>query len=162
MAAEWQELRDHAWRYFTLHADQRLKTFNFYLIVATVLLGGGLTALKDNVLPQPGAALAFYSLAVLSFVFWKLDQRNRELVKHGEAALLFIEARLPAPLAEDAPELRIFAHEAETTADARRKQSWWRLWSRPMSYSDCFGMVFGTVATIGLTLGTTAAIQAFR
>jgi hypothetical protein len=68
--------REYTWAYFALHADQRIKTFNFFHIVAGLLAGGITTLLKgggDARWISPFGAL----LTILSFVFWKLDNRNK-------------------------------------------------------------------------------------
>lgn len=31
------EIHDYVWKYFQIHADQRLKTFNFYMILCTLI-----------------------------------------------------------------------------------------------------------------------------
>jgi drug/metabolite transporter (DMT)-like permease len=63
------ETREYVWRYFSLHADQRLKTFHFYLILVTVVLGGALTFLKDAKTPPAVAAPVSILLPVLSLFF---------------------------------------------------------------------------------------------
>src|SRR5438270_10748833 len=85
-----EELRDQAWKYFSLHADQRLKAFNFYLILCTVVAGGILAVMKDIKDPRIVIPLSLL-LPFLSFVFWKLDTRNRQLIDHGQNALMFFE-----------------------------------------------------------------------
>lgn len=81
-----KELREYAWNYFSLHAEQRLKTFHFFVILSTVITGAVLTIIKDFKNVEYAAPLAFL-LPIFSFVFWKLDLRNKELIKHGENAL---------------------------------------------------------------------------
>jgi hypothetical protein len=85
-----EELRDQAWKYFALHADQRLKAFNFYLILCTVIAGGLLTLIKDARDPRIAILVALL-LPSLSLVFWKLDTRNRQLIDHSQEALMFFE-----------------------------------------------------------------------
>src|SRR5438128_12537956 len=65
------EAREYAWRYFSLHADQRLKTFNFYLILVTVILSGVLAFVKDAKVPLLAAIPVILLLPLLSFVFYK-------------------------------------------------------------------------------------------
>jgi hypothetical protein len=84
------ELRDYAWKYFSTHADQRLKSFNFFLTLYTFAFGGLILLVKDAHSPLLGA-LAGVLLSFLAFIFWKLDVRNRELIAYGEAALKHLE-----------------------------------------------------------------------
>lgn len=155
------ELRKYAWEYFSLHADQRLRSFNFFLILAAILAGGSLTALNDDLFSRLAPAIGFYALVLCSFVFWKLDQRTRELIHHGEAALKVIEARLFRSEPKDKSQriLSIFTNEEETTAAARKGQSWWMPWSRSLSYSDCFRLVFAAVGIAGAILGTLTVLD---
>src|SRR5258708_18441824 len=84
--------REYTWSYFALHADQRIKTFNFFLIVAGLLAGGITTLLKDNGyarLVSPFGVL----LTIFSFVFWKLDYRNKQLVKNAEEAIKYLDSQ---------------------------------------------------------------------
>ena len=36
---ELRDARSYAWDYFALHADQRMKLFNFFLVLAGLILG---------------------------------------------------------------------------------------------------------------------------
>lgn len=148
------ELREHAWKYFALHSDQRLRTFNFFLILAAVVLGGLLTYLKDANIPQ-FAAVGGFLLTFMSFIFWKLDCRNRELIRHSENALKTIEADLPEGMVADA--LKLFSQEERATNQLKAAQrlswhpmTWWRV---HYSYSACFGLVFLCFALLGLAIG---------
>ena len=70
-------LRQQAWDYFALHAQQRLTTVNFYLVVATTLTAAAVASFQED-FGFPGLRLpAGLLLALLSFAFWRLDLRNR-------------------------------------------------------------------------------------
>ncbi|MDW9204727.1 hypothetical protein SE956_16940 [Escherichia coli] len=72
---------EHIWKYFELHAQQRMTVFNFYIAITGLLAAGiGVT------LQQGGKYVLFTSLmgvfvAFISFIFWKLDQRVSILIK---------------------------------------------------------------------------------
>lgn len=83
---------DHAWRYFALHAQQRMSVFNFFVVLSGVMatgIGAGLQAGKSM---APAVAMLGALLSVFSLVFHRLDQRGSELVKFGESALVAGEA----------------------------------------------------------------------
>lgn len=85
--------RDHAWDWFSLHAGQRMQTFNFFLVATAFLFAAYSTLLEKH----RGAALCIALLgAWLTFWFNRLDKRTRQLVKAGERALMPSEQRLDA------------------------------------------------------------------
>jgi hypothetical protein len=142
--------QDYAWNYFALHADQRLKTFNFYLILVAVVLGGLLTFLKDAKDPRLGLPAGLL-LVVLSYVFYRLYGRNRELINHAQEVLKVTEERLPK-------ELQLFTGEETKTGERRRTQgkpTWWN----PVSwvfghytYRDSLNVVFLCISLLGLAI----------
>ncbi len=150
-------LRDYAWKYFQFHADQRLKTFNFFVLFATVLIGGGLTLLKDETIPRAGIAVGFFLLAFFAFVFWKLDQRNKDLIRHGEAALKHIEQM---PYAAGAPDeiTQIFSSEERATTKHRSTTPHYKILIRRFSFSENFALVFATIGAIGIALGVATSL----
>ena len=92
--------RDSAWKYFTVHANQRLKLFQFYITICSALLAaGGLVIRLDEYMPL----LVFLGgfTAFVSFIFWKLDCRTNFLVKRGEEALKTLDDRHDIPNIED-------------------------------------------------------------
>lgn len=147
------EMRDYAWKYFSMHADQRLKTFNFYLVLVTVIIGGMLAYIKDAKHPSYCFPVGLLLLA-LSFVFWKLDIRTRELIRHAEDALKLIEQDSKNDGLPE--EMSLFCQEDSKTAAIRqiRKLSWSPIswWRAHYSYSDCFQIVFGIFGLVGLTM----------
>lgn len=135
------QFRQYAWNYFSVHADQRLKTFNFYAVLSSAIVAGTLAIAKDAKNPAIAAPLAFL-LAFLSFIFWKLDQRNRQLIKQGENALKYLEAT-SGPVGEaGAPHVvQLFTHEEHMTRGLVRFPR--ALPTRAhFSYSTCFNAVF--------------------
>jgi hypothetical protein len=88
-----ENLQKQAWDYFQLHSSQRLTTFNVYLGFSTATTAAiFLTFQKDYRAPIVGIILSLL-LVVFSFVFWKVDSRNRELIKISEEALKYFEER---------------------------------------------------------------------
>ncbi|MFC1528517.1 hypothetical protein ACFL5B_01265 [Candidatus Latescibacterota bacterium] len=149
--------REYAWNYFQLHANQRMTTFNFFVVIAT-LLSAGLagTFKKDYEYEFIGVVLGL-DMAIISFVFWKLDQRVRYLIKHAESALKEIERQSVIVTHQDVNQnVSLFSSEEKKTADIR-SQHGWLPWRRHMSYSECFGSVYFVFGILG-ALGTAASI----
>jgi hypothetical protein len=76
------EVADFAFKWFQLHTDQRLKVFNFFLVVAGICVAGFFTAMQAR---NPVAASFISSvLVVVCFCFKQLDLRTAQLVEIGE------------------------------------------------------------------------------
>jgi len=76
------EVADFALKWFQLQADQRLKVFNFFLIIAGICVAGFFTAMQAK---YPFAASFISLVLVLVCIFFKqLDLRTAQLVEIGE------------------------------------------------------------------------------
>jgi hypothetical protein len=142
---QYEHMQEYVWKYFQVHASQRLTTFNFYLVVSAVLVTGYFTVIKEDKFCF-GLVLGLL-LTFVSFIFYKLDRRNRDLVRHAERALRLLEARVPLVSAKDAP-LRIFTVEDAQTAQMKKIR--WPPWRIYLTYARCFLLVFLTFAVVGL------------
>ena len=78
---------EHLWRYFALHAQQRISIFNFFVVLSGVISAAIGGALEANRPLTTFVVILGLLLPLLSFVFWRLDQRNSDLVKISERAL---------------------------------------------------------------------------
>src|SRR5438552_14800921 len=81
---------DHSWKWFELHARQRLQAVNFFLIATAFLV----KAYVDTI-PHPfmGAAIALIGI-IISACFYLFEIRIRQLVKAGENALIPVQQLL--------------------------------------------------------------------
>ncbi len=138
--AAWQSAHDHAWRFFELHANQRMTVFNFFLVLVGLLVAGIAATLQGSArFSALGIALGAL-LVPLSFLFWKLDQRVSFLIKHAERIQARTEAELmPEPVRILTSEPAQFAAEQEG-----------KLWTRPITFGASFRTVFILTAAIGL------------
>jgi len=85
--SEKQKLRfEYAWKWFSFHAEQRTKMFNFMLIVMG-LFAAALASAIDKELFYEASALSVFAM-VVSFAFWMLDLRNRHLYMVGMNVLV--------------------------------------------------------------------------
>lgn len=141
-------LRTYAWSYFAYHADQRMKTFHFYLLLVTAIVAGFLAALSridDSNLPY--LSILGLLLFFVSLMFALLDRRNRELVRNGEAALKHLDALEGLPSDSDVPHiLQIIDHDDYTTS---RKRGFWPS-QRHIGYSSVLGSIFFLFGTLGV------------
>ena len=139
------QILDHAWKYFQIHADQRIKTFHFYLIICA-LISGALTAILEDASDlRIGIPLALL-LPFLSFVFWKLDHRNKQLIAHAEQALRYIENEFSIT-GHDGNHILLKIFNCENRATSKLK-----IRSFCFTYSTCFHLVFLTFGISGIVI----------
>ena len=81
---------DYAWKWFSFHADQRIKMFNYMLVVFGIFAAGVVNAL-DKHLPNPVVSGLCFSAGFLALIFTRLDARNQDLVWLGEDVLVELE-----------------------------------------------------------------------
>ena len=150
--------RDYAWKYFALHADQRLKTFQFFITLATAISGGALLSLRDKQIHGKWFAILGLLLSFISFIFWKLDVRTSGQVKRAEDALKFLDARHDLPDIQGQPHpLAVFARDDYFTKRVKGCSPR----TGHFSYRRCFKYVFLVFGLIGLFLVVTGLIFFF-
>lgn len=144
------DLREQAWDYFELHASQRLTTFNYYIVISTLITTGIFaTFSKDYTSPSLGLAGGLL-LGFFSFVFWKLDDRNRQIIKGAEDALKFFETSSDLADSADGPNvLKLFTRDDFLTARRRATGRTWP-WKKHYSYTTSFNWVFRAFGIFGL------------
>ena len=128
---------DHAWRYFALHAQQRISVFNFFIVLSGILatgIGAGFQAGKPM---APVVAILGALLALFSFVFYRLDGRGSELVKLAEDALITSENRCMPAYA------RIVAEEGKSRASSAFTGKTW-------TFGESFRLIFWVMGIAGL------------
>lgn len=129
---------EHAWRYFALHAEQRMTVFNFFVASAGLTLTGLAWTLSEGVKYWPLGAAAGVSAAALSFIFWRLDQRGAQLVKTAEAAMVALENGLPTSAAVTTAERQLTSNGA------------WMGLSTPWTFGRSFRLLFAVVFLLGI------------
>lgn len=141
---------EHAWRYFALHAEQRMTVFNFYVASSGLALTGLAWTLAEGSTRWPLGAAAGIGAAALSFVFWRLDQRGAQLVKVAEAALAALEADLPIASAVTRAERNLSTNVS------------WRSLSTPWTFGRSFRLLFGVVSLLGIAGAITTTVLGIR
>lgn len=149
------ELRTYAWNYFSLHATQRLTTFNFYLIISTLLLAGLAAAYKQEYGSRAITMVVGLLIAIVSVVFYKLDIRNRMLISNAERALRYLDDRMGLEDNGEVPhELKLVArddYDARLAEETQKgKCTFWPS-QLHLPYSRCFNLLFFTFGAVGLT-----------
>jgi len=147
-----QEIRKQAWDYFQMQAGHRLITFNFYISISSVLSTGLAASFKSNAdFSNMGLAFGFL-LILFSFIFWKLDQRNADLIRGAESALVFFESESTYNDLDIIPHIAKRFTRSEFDTIQKKKYNSWFFWNNYFSYSNCFRfvfLIFGLVGFIG-------------
>ncbi len=152
-----KEKREYAWSYFQLHANQRMSSFNFFVVIAALLTTAFVGTLEKDFEYHCLSIILATSLVFISFIFWKLDQRVRYLVKHAEEALKVIEEQwINAGIISS--DVALFQTEEKETASIRNCNPW-NPWQKHLSYADCFGAVYLIFGVFGFAGGVVAVIN---
>jgi len=136
--------QERAWRYFEIHANHRLTIFNYFLILAGLLAAGiGASVQSTGHLRLVGIALGFI-LVLVSFVFWKLDQRASFFIKRAETAL----AQMESELSQEA--FQLFLSEPTATCQAKKDAP---AWNPHWTYGQSLRCVFVGMGLFGIVGG---------
>ncbi|MFA0811426.1 RipA family octameric membrane protein [Microbulbifer epialgicus] len=98
--------------HYRFAADQRLKVFNFFVVLTMFVEGGIFTAVEKNFHPLILALLGGF-VVILVTVFWLMDIRSRQLLKLAVPALKKLEQGFPE-------EARIFSNDSVRRGDVAR------------------------------------------
>lgn len=153
----WKCYRQHAWDYFRHHACQRTTVFHFYLVVCALLTAAYFRTLGSPSTVGPRVVLGL-AMVFLSFIFYKLDQRNAGMVEIGEKGLKALESSLVLEDLGGFPDdVCVFSIEEKQTADAEDQGEFWSLMKNHYGHRECFRLIFQVVAALG-ALGVIHAV----
>jgi hypothetical protein len=134
-----------------------MTSFNFFVVIAALLTTGLAGTLRNDFEQHYVGVILALSLLVISFIFWKMDQRVRYLIKHAEEALKAIEEQCMTK--EDfLGEVALFRTEEEKTNRIRGLPSW-KFWQWHLSYAKCFESVYVVFAVLGIVGGIAAVFK---
>ena len=148
---ERREARTYAWGYFALHADQRMKLFNFFLILSGLILSA-FPAVRGMAAGVKVVALLPLLLVLTAFIFWRLEERTRRLVKNGEDALRFLDEQWSLEALPDKSPHYLRLVERDDYLMKVVKKRWWAERLVPVSYADSFRIAYLMIGGVGLVL----------
>lgn len=159
-----KDTMEYVWKYFELHAKQRMAVFNYFVLIAA-LLTAGIAGSLGRVISFPLLTFALgLSLILTSFVFWKLDQRVRYLLKHAERTLKDLEEHLKSEETNTGVRLALFLDEEESTRKEQKqlkKEHTCKFWRWHLTYYQCFCIVYIVFGLIGILAALYALINMF-
>jgi hypothetical protein len=126
---------DRAWRHFKHHADQRLVTFHFALVVIGATAGGVgyLSEKKEYAL----CVVASLRGAPTSFLFLRLDRRGMDLIKLSEAGIIYYEKTYSEKLLGSAIECGIDPDSMNIMVQSNKRRG-----SFPYGFGQIFRVFF--------------------
>ena len=141
------KILDTAWAYYQLHLERRLKFFSFFMTFLTVLTGGIFAILStahDNVFMYIWAVVISALLILCSFVFWKIDERNKIYRDNAREVLKNIEsAYFPC---DENNDIRIFTLEQQLRLQAENQKGFLK---KQYKSTILFKMIFIAFALVG-------------
>lgn len=144
-------LRTYAWSYFAFHAEQRMKTFHFYLLLIAAMAAALITLQSKPQKEVTTEIILYFGVAFISFMFYLLDRRNRELVRNGENALRYLDELEGHERSNNVPHaLELFARDGYFTSEKPSVPSL----HAHYSYTKILGTIFLGFGLIGAIVGT--------
>lgn len=138
---EWLDL---GWKYFQQHAQQRIIYFNYFVIFSTILTTGLVATFQANFqAPYLGIGIGLIQ-TFLSFVFWKIDDRNKFLTKHAENIIKKIESNAGES------KYKIFSEEEIETVKLKNLDKSVFFLNRQISHGGSYRIIFGAFFFIGI------------
>lgn len=108
---EEKDFADTLWKYFELHANQRIQMMNFYIIIESLFITGYVTLTNINDMQEFKVGICI-GIILISWIFYKFDMRTRSLIKNCEKAIKHLEDKYSKTIDK---EIMIFsAEDAET------------------------------------------------
>jgi len=140
-----------AWKYFQQHAEQRIKYFNFFVLFSSLLVTAFVASLeKEFAYPVIGIVVGILQICV-TFVFWKIDERNKFLTRIGEDAIKEIEKNYPVGESGEGPiATQIFTLEQQRTDKLRDSEKQKCFLFRQMSHSKCYLLIYTLFGIVGV------------
>ena len=152
-----KEYRAYLWGYFIQHAEQRLKSFKFYLILSAILIGAFANISKGGNIHELSSVVLFV-LAIVSYIFCKLAQRTRQMIKNAENGIKYIdESVLSEKFTKKIP-IGIFSYDDHCAAK-RKEMSKICICKAHFSYSECFNWLFFIFGVGGVLGGVMALVM---
>jgi hypothetical protein len=139
-----ERAHNYAWNWFAYHADQRNSIIKFYLTaIAAIGLGvGSAFVVKQYFLTACLAALG----ATVSVLFWRLDVRNKHLIKIAEDALRKSEGRMSSVVFDDSMRLTDHAESREFKPTILGSSSY--VYRGVYSFSQIYSVMFYIVFVV--------------
>lgn len=113
----------------------------------------------ENISPSKQSRALSFLLILISYIFWKIDLRNRQLIKGAESALEYFESISALDDKDGEPHVAKIFHREEYVTAKRRAAGSIIPWKSHYSYSNSFNRIFLSFTVIGIIGLIVAAIK---
>ena len=148
-----ETFRKYAWDYFAVHAAQRMAAFQFFITLATAIVGAFIALIGAG--GQKWMSVLGMLLTMLAFVFYKLDCRTKELIKNAEAALSHLDTQHALPDVHLLPSPLRLIDRDRVSCEMTERGGFLR---KRYSYSKCFSIIFCTFGVLGIAAAVVSAV----
>src|ERR1700754_1119068 len=146
---------DIAFKHFLQHAQQRVQHFNYFIVFSSILTTANITTFQSNFQAHNlGIGLGLIQI-FLSFIFSKLDDRNRFLIKHAESVVKDIERDFEKA---NGYCYSLFTSEEIKTIEAKEQKRFVKPMSHKQSYNFIY-WVFGLIGIASISISLLAMTQ---
>ena len=144
------------WDYFKLLAQQRVTHFNLFIVFAGAIAAVTVSQIGTDVRGNAAAAALGTAQMFLCFIFQKIDERNKFLIKQTEKTLKSFES----DYAND--RYRVFLNEEYDTQRLRDQQTGVPYFRRQLSTSQLYNLfyaVFASAGALGLVIASALIVR---
>ncbi len=140
--------RNYAWDYFALHANQRTTLFRYFIVFVSLYMTGIALMIRgfacSGISSEIFVIVASIAFIVVTYIFWRLDKRNIQLIGFAKSSLIEVENKLND---KDPKNDLVFQMQAKTPAE--------------MKHSKCYEKIFVAAPLLGLIFIIWAAISLY-
>ena len=138
---------DLAWKHFQQHAQQKILYLNYFVLFSTILSTGLISTFQNNFqMPVLGIGIGLIQV-FLSYIFCKIDERNKFLTKHSETSLISIETFYKEKFGS---QFHLFSSEKTETDILKESDKKINYFKRQLSHGKAYRIIFITFAIIGI------------
>lgn len=136
---------DKAYENFHLHAKQRIHFFNFFIIISGVLMTTIFTNFFSISINSCLITLVGLTQILISYVFYKFDERNKYLTKHSENIIMQYEEYFTNE------KFKLLTSQEEKTVVLRKTEKGSKFFlCRQLSFSKLINHMYFAFGLVGL------------
>lgn len=153
-----KDVLDLIWKYFEHHGNQRLTHINFFTVLSSALIISQFTIINSQKVVCYIPMILGVIQCIISFVFYKIDDRTKFLVKHAEETITEIERHYNFYNDKEySKRLRLFTNEVTATREARQYSKCFLF--KQISHRLSYRILLASFSVIGLLAGLLGFIR---